>query len=62
LDDTVAFSISKLCHWSHLKSNYHDGKINHKYLEDLELLSLWIFWILSNYWKVRQNNYSQCVL
>lgn len=39
LDDTVAFSISELCHWSHLKSNYHDGKINHKYLEVLELLS-----------------------
>lgn len=40
LDDTVAFSISELCHWSHLKPNYHDGKINHKYLEVLELLSL----------------------
>lgn len=39
LDDTVAFSISELCHWSHLKPNYHDGKINHKYLEMLELLS-----------------------
>lgn len=39
LDDTVAFSISELCHWSHLKPNYHDGKINHKYLEVLELLS-----------------------
>jgi len=39
LDDTVAFSISELCHWSHLKPNYHDGKINHKYLEILELLS-----------------------
>ena len=36
LDDTVAFSISELCHWSHLKPNYHDGKINHKYLEVLE--------------------------
>ena len=35
----MAFSISELCHWSHLKSNYHDGKINHKYLEVLELLS-----------------------
>lgn len=39
LDDTVAFSISELCHWSHLKPNYHNGKINHKYLEALELLS-----------------------
>lgn len=39
LDDTVAFSISELCHWSHLKPNYHDGKINHKYLEVLESLS-----------------------
>lgn len=39
LDDTVAFSISELCHWSYLKSNYHDGKINHKYLEVLESLS-----------------------
>ena len=39
LDDTVAFSISELCHWSYLKPNYHDGKINHKYLEVLELLS-----------------------
>lgn len=39
LDDTVAFSISELCHWSHLKPNYHDGKINHKYLNVLELLS-----------------------
>lgn len=39
LDDTVAFSISELCHWSHLKPNYHDGKINHKYLKILELLS-----------------------
>ncbi len=39
LDDTVAFSISELCHWSCLKPNYHDGKINHKYLEVLKLLS-----------------------
>lgn len=39
LDDTVAFSISELCHWSYLKPNYHDGKINCKYLEALELLS-----------------------
>lgn len=39
LDDTVAFSISELCHWSYLKPNYHDGKINHKYLGMLESLS-----------------------
>lgn len=39
LDDTVAFSISELCHWSHLKPNYHNGKINQKYLEVLESLS-----------------------
>lgn len=39
LDDTVAFSISELCHWSHLKPNYHDGKINHKYLDVLAQLS-----------------------
>lgn len=39
LDDTVAFSISELCHWSYLKPNYHEGKINQKYLEVLELLS-----------------------
>lgn len=39
LDDTVAFSISELCHWSHLKPNYHDGKINQKYLDTLNLLS-----------------------
>ena len=39
LDNTVAFSISELCHWSHLKPNYHDGKINHKYLEVLNTLS-----------------------
>lgn len=39
LDDTVAFSISELCHWSYLKPNFHDGKINQKYLEVLELLS-----------------------
>lgn len=39
LDDTVAFSILELCHWSHLKPNYHDGKINHRYLEVLEQLS-----------------------
>lgn len=35
----MAFRISELCHWSHLKPNYHDGKINHKYLETLKLLS-----------------------
>lgn len=45
LDDTVAFSISELCHWSHLKPNYHDGKINHKYLEVLELLSHYGYFI-----------------
>lgn len=39
LDDTAAFSISELCHWSYLKPNYHDGKINHKYLDVLGLLS-----------------------
>lgn len=39
LDDTVAFSISELCHWSCLKPNFHEGKINQKYLEVLELLS-----------------------
>lgn len=39
LDDTVAFSVSELCHWSHLKPNYHDGKINQKYLGILESLS-----------------------
>ena len=43
LDDTVAFSISELCHWSHLKPNYHDGKINQKYLEVLELLSHYMY-------------------
>lgn len=39
LDDTVTFSISELCHWSYLKPNFHDGKINQKYLKVLELLS-----------------------
>lgn len=39
LDDTVAFSITELCHWSHLKPNYRDGKINQKYYEVLEALS-----------------------
>ena len=45
LDDTVAFSISELCHWSHLKPNYHDGKINQKYLEVLESLSHYGYFI-----------------
>ena len=45
LDDTVAFSISELCHWSHLKPNYHDGKINQKYLEMLESLSRYDYFI-----------------
>lgn len=45
LDDTVAFSISELCHWSYLKPNYHDGKINHKYLETLESLSNYGYFI-----------------
>jgi hypothetical protein len=45
LDDTVAFSISELCHWSHLKPNYHDGKINYKYLEILKLLSRYGYFI-----------------
>lgn len=39
LDDTVAFSISELCHWSKLKPNYHDGKVNQKYLETLQSFS-----------------------
>lgn len=39
LDNTVAFSITELCHWSNLKSNNREGKINQKYLEVLELLS-----------------------
>lgn len=45
LDDTVAFSISELCHWSHLKPNFHDGKINQKYLEVLKLLSHYGYFI-----------------
>lgn len=45
LDDTVAFSISELCHWSHLKPNYHDGKINHKYLDVLESLSRYGYFV-----------------
>lgn len=39
LDDTVAFSTTELCHWSQLKPNYRDGKINQKYYETLLLLS-----------------------
>lgn len=39
LDDTVAFSTTELCHWSKLKPNYRDGKINQKYYETLLLLS-----------------------
>ena len=39
LDDTVAFSTIELCHWSKLKPNYRDGKINQKYYEVLLLLS-----------------------
>lgn len=39
LDDTVAFSTTELCHWSNLKPNYRDGKINQKYYDVLLLLS-----------------------
>lgn len=39
LDDTVAFSINELVKWTGLVPNYHDGKINNKYLDYLELLS-----------------------
>lgn len=39
LDDSVAFSITELCHWSKLKPNYRDGKINQKYYKTLLLLS-----------------------
>ena len=39
LDDTVAFSISELCHWSRLKPNSREGKINQKYLELLNQFS-----------------------
>lgn len=39
LDDTVAFSINELVKWTGLVPNYHEGKINHKYLNYLELLS-----------------------
>ena len=30
LDDTVAFSTTELCHWSKLKPNYRNGKIETK--------------------------------
>ena len=39
LDDTVAFSTIELCHWSKLKPNYRDGKINQKYYTALSLLA-----------------------
>lgn len=39
LDDTVAFSTTELCHWSNMKPNYRDGKINKKYYEVLLRLS-----------------------
>ena len=39
LDDSVAFCINELVKWTGLVPNYHDGKINHKYLDYLELLS-----------------------
>lgn len=39
LDDTVAFSINELVKWTGLVPNYHEGKINNKYLDCLELLS-----------------------
>ena len=39
LDDSVAFSINELVQWTGLIPNYHNGKINHKYLDYLELLS-----------------------
>lgn len=39
LDDSVAFSINELVKWTGLVPNYHEGKINHKYLDYLELLS-----------------------
>lgn len=38
LDDSVAFSINELVKWTGLIPNYHEGKINHKYLDYLELL------------------------
>ena len=36
---------SELCHWSHLKPNYHDSKIKHKYIEILEILSHYGYFI-----------------
>lgn len=39
LDDSVGFSINELVKWTGLVPNYHEGKINHKYLDYLELLS-----------------------
>ena len=39
LDDTVAFSTTELCHWSKMKPNYREGKINQKYYEVLLFLS-----------------------
>lgn len=39
LDDTVAFSTTELCHWSNMKPNYRDGKINQKYYDVLFSLS-----------------------
>ena len=39
LDDSIAFSINELVKWTGLVPNYHEGKINHKYLDFLELLS-----------------------
>lgn len=40
LDDTVAFSIDELCIWSYMKTNRQEGKINQKYLELLNALSV----------------------
>ena len=45
LDDTVAFSTTELCHWSNMKPNYRDGKINQKYYEVLLLLSHYGYFI-----------------
>ena len=45
LDDTVAFSITELCHWSKLKPNYRDGKINQKYYEVLLHLSHYRYFV-----------------
>lgn len=47
LDDTVAFSTTELCHWSNLKPNYRDGKINQKYYEVLLLLSHYGYFVKS---------------